>query len=98
MDFYDREPELDILRQNEQQANRSAVFTVLTGRRRVGKTSLITRSLEGKDYAYLFVSHDSEAILCRKFQKILEEQLGIHIYGSISYFRELFEIIMKEST
>ena len=53
MKFYDREQELDLLRQNEQQANRSAVFTVLTGRRRVGKTSLITRSLEGKEYAYL---------------------------------------------
>ena len=98
MEFYDREQELELLRLNEQQANRNAVFTVLTGRRRVGKTSLITRSLEGKDYAYLFVSHDSEAILCRKFQKTLEEQLGIHIYGSLSHFRELFEVIMKEST
>ena len=40
MKFYDREMELELLRQNEQQAERSAVFTVLTGRRRVGKTSL----------------------------------------------------------
>ena len=97
MKFYDREQELELLRQNELQANRSAVFTVLTGRRRVGKTSLITRSLNGKDYAYLFVSHDSETILCHKFQKTLEEQLGIYIYGSISHFRDLFEVIMKES-
>lgn len=97
MKFYNREKELEILQRNEEQSKQNAVFTVMTGRRRVGKTSLILRSLQGKDYAYLFVSRDSEPILCEKFQKILEEQLGIHVYGSIFRFRELFEVIMKES-
>lgn len=95
MKFYDREQEIEILAQNELQSRSSAVFTVITGRRRVGKTSLITHALEG--YAYLFVSRDSEAILCNKFQKTLEEQLGIHIYGTVTHFRELFEVMMRES-
>ena len=45
MKFYDRINELSILQENEQQSYNSAVFTVLMGRRRVSKTSLITKSL-----------------------------------------------------
>lgn len=97
MKFYDREMELKILRQNDKQAEKNAVFTVLTGRRRVGKTSLITCALDKTDMAYLFVSKDNEAILCQKFQQSLDEQLGIKVYGTIYHFRDLFEVIMKES-
>lgn len=97
MKFYDREAEIEILRQNEKQAERSAMFTVLTGRRRVGKTSLVTKALEDKLFAYLFVSKDSEAVLCQKFQQTLEEQLGIEVYGQLAHFRDVFEVIMKES-
>ena len=97
MRFYDRETEINILKENELQSRQTAVFTVLMGRKRVGKTTLITTALKGYDYAYLFVSKDSEAVLCRKFQQTLEEQLGIRVYGSITHFRDLFEVIMKES-
>ena len=97
MKFYGRENEIIILKENEQQAKKSAVFTVLMGRKRVGKTTLITTALKDYDYAYLFVSKDSEAVLCQKFQQTLEEQLGIRVYGTISHFRDLFEVIMKES-
>lgn len=97
MKFYDRESELSILQENEQQSHSSAVFTVLMGRRRVGKTSLITRAMEGKEYAYLFVSKDSEALLCQNFQRELEQQIGLTIYGEVTRFKDLFEVIMKES-
>ena len=89
--------ELELLLQSEKQAERSAVFTVLTGRRRVGKTSLISKALEGKNVAYLFVSKDSEAVLCQKFQQTIQEQLDIQVFGQISRFRDLFEVIMKAS-
>ncbi|MCQ2253751.1 MAG: ATP-binding protein [Bacteroidales bacterium] len=97
MRFYDRENEINILKQNELQAQTSATFTVLMGRRRVGKTSLLTHTLSNSEYAYLFVSKDSESLLCRKFQSIISEQLGISIYGNIVKFGELFEIVMRES-
>ena len=51
MKFYDRKNEIEILRENENQAFNSSVFTVLTGRRRVGKTSLIMHALEGRQWA-----------------------------------------------
>ena len=97
MRFYDRENEIEILKENELQSRKSAVFTVLMGRKRVGKTTLITTALKGYDYAYLFVSKDNEAVLCGKFQQTLQEQLGIQVYGTITHFRDLFEVIMKES-
>lgn len=97
MKFYDRKNELAILQESEQQSFESAVFTVLMGRRRVGKTSLITQSMKGKEYAYLFVSKDSEALLCQNFQRDLEAQIGLTIYGEVTKFKDLFEIIMKES-
>ncbi|MBO4250203.1 MAG: ATP-binding protein [Paludibacteraceae bacterium] len=97
MKFYDREKELDVLRENENQSHKSATFTVLMGRRRVGKTSLIMRAMHGIASAYLFVSKDSEALLCQKFQRAIEEQLNIHVYGTLSKFRDLFEVIMRES-
>ena len=98
MRFYDRKNEITILQENVRQAHESSVFTVLTGRRRVGKTSLVTHALEGAEWVYLFVSKDSEAALCQKFQRELEEQVGIHVYGQVSNFRDLFRVIMEEST
>ncbi len=89
--------ELELLKQSEEQTQSSAVFTVLTGRRRVGKTSLINKALDESKIAYLFVSKDSEAVLCQKFQQTIQEQLNIQVYGQISHFRDLFEVIMKES-
>lgn len=97
MRFYDREKEIAILRENELSSREHASFMVLMGRRRIGKTTLLTHAFEGQQYAYLFVSRDSEALLCRKFQSSLEEQIGLHIYGSVSRLRDLFEIIMRES-
>lgn len=97
MKFYNREEEISILQDNESLAEKNAMFTVLSGRRRVGKTSLVTKAFEGKPFAYLFVSKDSEAILCGKFQQALEEQLGIQVYGQLAHFRNLFEVIMRES-
>ena len=97
MRFYDRDNEISVLRDIEQQARQCATFTVLMGRRRVGKTSLLLHSLQGSEYAYLFVSKDSEAMLCEKFQRAISEQLHIQIYGALSHFRDLFEVLMRES-
>lgn len=97
MKFYDRKHELALLQESASQSFESAVFTVLTGRRRVGKTSLITQSLADEEFAYLFVSKDSEALLCQGFQKELETQLGLSIYGEVSKFKDLFEIVMREA-
>ena len=97
MRFYNRDTEIAIMQENERQAERSATFMVLMGRRRVGKTALITKAFEGRQYAYLFVSKDNEAVLCGKFQQAVEAQLGIKVYGRLTRFRDFFEVVMRES-
>ena len=97
MRFYDRDNEIAVLKEIEQQSRKSATFTVLMGRRRVGKTSLILRSLQEADHVYLFVSKDSEAMLCEKFQRAIESELNIKVYGALTHFRDVFEVLMRES-
>lgn len=39
-------------------------LTVVTGRRRIGKTSLIVTAMEDEPFVYLFVGRKNEASLC----------------------------------
>ena len=66
MKFYDRRSEIDILRRNWANTTNRSMMTVLTGRRRVGKTSLLTRG-DNNDQSllYMYVSKDNERVLAR---------------------------------
>ena len=98
MKFYNRTQELEILRRTWEQSKQSACFTVMIGRRRIGKTSLLLESVKGTKYLYLFVSRTSEPLLCQQFQKDAAEVLGIQIFGTITRFRDLFEQLLIFST
>ncbi len=98
MKFYDRINEMESLERNRKQSERSAVFTVMVGRRRIGKTSLLLESVRGQKYLYLFVSRKSEPLLCEQFQKEATEALGLQIFGNITRFRDLFEQLLIFAT
>ena len=98
MKFYNRTQELNILGRTLEQSKQSACFTVMVGRRRIGKTSLLLESVKGTKYLYLFVSRTSEPLLCQQFQKDAAEALGIQIFGTITRFRDLFEQLLIFST
>lgn len=53
MDFFGREKELEILRREEELSASSARFTIVMGRRRIGKTSLIRRNFQGRQCLYI---------------------------------------------
>jgi AAA+ ATPase superfamily predicted ATPase len=76
------------------QSAETASFTVMVGRRRVGKTALLMKSEEGGKLLYLFVSRNSEAMLCSQFQQQAAESLGLQIFGSINRFCSLFEQLL----
>lgn len=92
--FYDRTTELAALDQIDQQAKEYACFTLLTGRRRIGKTELLRHFIQDKKSAYLFVMRDSEADLCSQWQKMLEQSIGLKFFGTITSLADLFEQIM----
>ena len=75
MRFYGREKEIELLRREDELASENARFTVMTGRRRVGKTELINRALAKSDgsYLYLLLVRQGEKSLCASLQQSIEE-------------------------
>lgn len=95
MKFYDREKEIEILRKNWEKSAKRSLFTVMIGRRRIGKTMLLLKTEQEQKLLYLYVSKDNERVLVEKFQKATDEVLGLHIYGHLETFAQFFEQIME---
>ena len=95
--FYDRKKELQTLSQIEKQSEKTACFTVITGRRRIGKTELLRHFIANKKSAYLFTNRSAEKTLCSQWQKTLEESIGLKIFGSVETLSDLFMQIMVYS-
>ena len=72
-------------------------MTVVSGRRRIGKTQLIKRAMEDEPYLYFLVTRRSEADQCQDFLERAREALGISVYGQGMRFGQLFKILMQES-
>lgn len=98
MKFYNRTEELAALARTLEQSKRNACFTVMVGRRRIGKTSLLLESVKGQKYLYLFVSRKSEPLLCEQFQQEATNALGLQIFGTITRFKDLFEQLLVFAT
>lgn len=93
MKFYDRTKEIKQLQDIELASNESARFTVVSGRRRVGKTTLIREAYKNIPILYFFVGRKAESELCRTFVQVAEETLGIP-FGMYEHFGDLFKAIM----
>ena len=94
MKFYDREKEIQELQRLDDLAYETAQFTVLMGRRRTGKTTLMTQALNGRQYLYFFIGKKAEQIQCIGFQEQTESVLGMHIHGQLTSFAALLEEIL----
>jgi len=95
MRFFDRARELADLKEIRERSESVAQFTVVTGRRRVGKTSLVVKSLEGEEYVYLFVERKSEKDLCETFVREINEKLGEVVFGTPERIEDVFLALMK---
>lgn len=95
MKFYNREKELQNLKDIEMLSSSSSKMTTIIGRRRIGKTKLIKEAY--KDGIYFFVSKKDETLLCKEFVDILQNSLKIKILGEFKKFNTLFEYIMQLS-
>lgn len=63
MKFYNREKELKQLKEIGEMSLHNAQMTVLMGRRRIGKTKLLFKAIEGIPMLYFFVARKSEPML-----------------------------------
>jgi len=94
--FYDREAELRVLSEvQEQSFSDHSRFTVVTGRRRIGKTKLVLKSCEGTPTVYLFVARKNEGELCDKFAQVVSKSLGVHFAAGPGGFSDIFASLME---
>ena len=60
----------------KKQSQTSACFTVMTGRRRIGKTALLLESVKDTRFVYIFVARKSEVLLCAQYQPVIRKHLA----------------------
>ncbi|MDO4736703.1 MAG: ATP-binding protein, partial [Bacteroidia bacterium] len=96
MKFYDRSSEIEALNRIEKLSAKNAQMTVITGRRRIGKTTLIKRAFMNIPFVYFFVGKKSEGLLCKELVEIVREVLGEDI-GDFTSFPRLISAIMNIS-
>lgn len=97
MRFFDRSDEIASLREIRERARSNAQFTVVTGRRRIGKTSLVWKAYEDEPLLYFFVARKAENDLCEDYRLEIENKLGVPIMGRAERFAAVFEYLMKLS-
>lgn len=93
MKFYDRKQEINMLQSIENQSSETAQMTVMVGRRRVGKTTLLRHAFDSIPVLYFFIAKKNEILLCEEFTHQVEEQLSAPL-GKFQSFAELFKTIM----
>lgn len=93
MNFYDRENELTLLSEIKELSLESGQMTVMTGRRRIGKTAVLLKACEQQPTLYFFVTRKTEALLCRDFAEEVAVKLNLPMmeFGS---FGKLFEFLL----
>lgn len=99
MKFYNRTSELAELKRIQKLSfSDHSRLTVVTGRRRIGKTSLIMKAVEDSPVVYLFVGRKNEATLCAEYIPLISQTLNVYIPNEIKTFRSLFQYIMELAT
>lgn len=97
MKFYDREKEIKMLRELYKQSEENGRMTVLTGRRRVGKTLLALEFAKSHKFIYLFVAKKSEPLLCTEYMEEIKQVFDIPVIGEIRRFKDVFSLLLEIS-
>lgn len=69
-------------------------MTVITGRRRIGKTTLIKHAFGEDTMIYFFVARKSETLLCAELADTIRDRLGEDL-GDFNSMARLFSTIMQ---
>lgn len=98
MKFFGRTEEIKELHDIRATSLRTARFTIVTGRRRSGKTSLLLKAYEDvPDMLYFFTARKTESELCRDFVEEMTAKLGIPVLGEVTHFADIFKFLLQLS-
>lgn len=95
MKFFDRTQEIARLHRIEEQSLENAQFTVVSGRRRIGKTMLVREAYKDRKMLYFFVTRRSESELCAIFAREIEDVLDVPVLGATNSFAGVFRFVME---
>lgn len=93
MKFQNRKTELKELERIRKLCEISTHFTILTGRRRVGKTELVKKLCENKEHLYFFIGRKNISLLLEELSEIARTR--IEIFPSILKFDEWLEFLLN---
>lgn len=96
MNFYGRKKELESLYKIQELSATCAQMTVISGRRRIGKTTLVKKIAQGKPMIYFFVGRKSESLLCSELSEVIKSVLNVDL-GEFSSISRLFSVVMSLS-
>ena len=98
MRFFDRETEFERLREIEDLSHEVAQFTIITGRRRIGKTEMVKTFYQNATILYFFIARKAETDLCEIFIDEIRTKLDIPMIESKGMsFAAIFKFIMELS-
>jgi len=97
MEFIDRDKEIELLDEIRKRSVNSARMTVITGRRRIGKTTLVTKAYETTPFLYFFIVRKDEVLLCQEFIEEISRNLNVNVLGEFTDFARLFEYLLDLS-
>ncbi len=96
MKFFDREAEFEKLGEIEALSHQVAQFTIITGRRRIGKTEMVKKFYEHKTMLYFFVARKAESELCEVFLEEIRMKLNVPMLdGKGMSFASVFKYVME---
>lgn len=98
MKFFGRHNEIKELQETRRLSLQTARFTIVNGRRRSGKTSLLIKAYEDvQDMLYFFVARKTEAELCKDFVEEITSKLQLPILGEVVRFADIFKYLLQLS-
>lgn len=98
MKFFGRHNEIKELQETRRLSLQTARFTIVTGRRRSGKTSLLIKAYEDvQDMLYFFVARKTESELCKDFVEEITSKLQLPILGEVVRFADIFKYLLQLS-
>jgi hypothetical protein len=103
MKFYGRKEELERLAEISSYAKSAGYLTMLTGRRRVGKTTLVKHFLQQHNLpnCYFFISRKQPRALLNEFAEILSEKFpaiaGLRFEDFEGFFKFLFQTLSNSA-
>lgn len=96
MQFYNREKETRRLQEIMHLAyTNHSRMTIVTGRRRIGKTLLIKNAFKDTTLLYFFIGRKSEGSLVNEFRQHIVEVLGGYVPKTFSSFSDIMRFLFE---